>query len=403
MFDFTRFFHADTKPAIGRWTGFPPYNFVGGHNDETMVPVEALRASADKVMREHGSRLATYGLGDGPLGVHSLREFIADALEKRASMPTDPDNILLVSGSLQALDLVNETLLREGDIVIMEESTYGGVISRFQHLNVQIIGIRVNEDGMDLDHLEEELENLQKAGKTPRYIYTIPTIHNPTGTIMPTQKRQQLLALATRYNVPIFEDDCYADLIFDAQRRPTIRSLDDSGRVIYCGSFSKTIAPALRVGYLVADWPFLSRAASYKTDAGSGALEQLILADFCPEYFDRHVDKLNAHLGDKCAAICDALDRNFGTTASYYRPKGGIFIWVTLDKSIDILRLTQEAAKEGVAINAGPEWSIGAEAGYQMRLCFGYPDIAVIKEGVEKLAEICQRHFGLPKQISNQG
>ncbi|MGC6473391.1 MAG: PLP-dependent aminotransferase family protein, partial [Candidatus Puniceispirillaceae bacterium] len=124
---------------------------------------------------------------------------------------------------------------------------------------------------------------------------------------------------------------------------------------------------------------------------------------FCPEYFDRHVDKLNAHLGDKCAAICDALDRNFGTTASYYRPKGGIFIWVTLDKSIDILRLTEEAAKEGVAINAGPEWSIGAEADYQMRLCFGYPDIAVIKEGVEKLAEICQRHFGLPKQISNQG
>ena len=117
MFDFTRFFHADIKPATGHWTGFPPYNFVGGHNDETMVPVEALRASADKVMRDHGSRLATYGLGDGPLGVHSLREFIADALEKRASMPTDPDNILLVSGSLQALDLVNETLLREGDIV----------------------------------------------------------------------------------------------------------------------------------------------------------------------------------------------------------------------------------------------------------------------------------------------
>lgn len=100
--------------------------------------------------------------------------------------------------------------------------------------------------------------------------------------------------------------------------------------------------------------------------------------------------------------ICEALDSNFGTTASYRRPKGGIFIWVTLDKSIDINVLTTEAAREGVAINAGPEWSIGDEAGYQMRLCFGYPDEAVIKDGVEKLAEICQRHFGLPKQISNQ-
>ena len=403
MFDFNSFFHSDIKPATGRWTGFPSYNFIGGHNDETMVPVEALRASADKVMREHGSRLATYGLGDGPLGLHSLREFIANALEGRASMPTDPDNILLVSGSLQALDLVNETLLREGDIVIMEESTYGGVISRFQHLKVQIIGIRVNEDGVELDHLETELEKLKAAGKAPRYIYTIPTIHNPTGTIMPTQRRQQLLAIATRYKVPIFEDDCYADLIFDDQRPPTIRSLDDSGRVIYCGSFSKTIAPALRVGYLVADWPFLSRAASYKTDAGSGALEQLILADFCPQSFDGHVNRLNAHLSRKCTAICEALDRNFGTTASYFRPKGGIFIWVTLDKSIDILRLAEEAGKQGVAINAGPEWSIGADASYQMRLCFGYPDIADIKEGVEKLAEICQHHFGLPKQISNQG
>ena len=112
MFDFNSFFHSDIKPATGRWTGFQSYNFIGGHNDETMVPVEALRASADKVMREHGSRLATYGLGDGPLGLHSLREFIANALEARASMPTDPDNILLVSGSLQALDLVNETPLR---------------------------------------------------------------------------------------------------------------------------------------------------------------------------------------------------------------------------------------------------------------------------------------------------
>ena len=402
MFDFDSFYHDDIKTATGRWTGFPAYNFIGGHNDSSMVPVEALRASADKVMSEHGRRLATYNLGDGPLGLRSLREFIGRALEARADMPTDPDNILLVSGSLQALDLVNETLLRPGDIVIMEESTYGGVISRFQHLNVHIIGIRVGADGMDLAHLEEELEALKAQGKAARYIYTIPTIHNPTGTIMPTANRRQLLELASRYNVPIFEDDCYADLIFDEVRPPTIRSLDDSGRVIYCGSFSKTIAPALRVGYLIADWPFLSRAASYKTDAGSSALEQLILADFCPQSFDSHVERLNKHLRAKCDVICESLDKNFGTTAQYHRPKGGIFIWVTLDKSIDILKLTDEAAKEGVAINAGPEWSLGEEAGYQMRLCFGYTEEDVITKGITKLAKICQRHFGLPQQINNK-
>ena len=111
---------------------------------------------------------------------------------------------------------------------------------------------------------------------------------------------------------------------------------------------------------------------------------------------------MNKHLQTKCDVICEALDKNFGTTAQYHRPKGGIFIWVTLDKSIDILKLTDEAAKQGVAINAGPEWSLGAEAAYQMRLCFGYPEKIEIKQGVAKLAEICQRHFGLPKQISNK-
>ena len=128
----------------------------------------------------------------------------------------------------------------------------------------------------------------------------------------------------------------------------------------------------------------------------------MILADFCPQSFDSHVERLNKHLRAKCDVICESLDKNFGTTAQYHRPKGGIFIWVTLDKSIDILKLTDEAAKEGVAINAGPEWSLGEEAGYQMRLCFGYTEEDVITKGITKLAKICQRHFGLPQQINNK-
>ena len=251
MFDFNSFFHADIKPATGRWTGFPSYNFIGGHNDETMVPVKALRASAEKVMREHAEAgWQPMGSGMGLLAYTACGNL--SQMRWKHAPACQPTRITSCwyPARFRRWILVNETLLREGDIVIMEESTYGGVISRFQHLKVQIIGIRVNEDGMDLDVLETELETLKAAGKAPRYIYTIPTIHNPTGTIMPIERRQQLLALATRYEVPIFEDDCYADLIFDDQRPPTIRSLDDSGRVIYCGSFSKTIAPALRVGYL---------------------------------------------------------------------------------------------------------------------------------------------------------
>ncbi len=402
MFNFENFFHDDVKPAAGRAGGFPPYNFIGGHNDPACVPVDELQNSAMRVFEKYGQRLATYNLGDGPLGALPLRRFLATSLKERAGMRCSEDEILLVSGSLQALDLVNQTLLKPGDTIIMEESTYGGVISRFRHLKVNIIGVPVTGDGMDLDRLEAELEQLKSNRVCPRYIYTIPTVHNPTGTVMPVANRKRMLAIAASYDVPIFEDDCYADLVFEGTRPPTIRSLDDSGRVIYCGSFSKTVAPALRVGYLVADWAFLSHALSYKTDAGSGALEQLVLADFCEEKFNRHVSSLSTHLAEKSRAMCEAVDKYFGTAASYHVPKGGIFIWVTLDPSVNTAELARLAAAEGVAINPGPEWSLGAQAGHQMRLCFGYPDIDTIDTGVKKLAEICRGAFGLPEVIANQ-
>ena len=139
-----------------------------------------------------------------------------------------------------------------------------------------MIGVPLEQDGMNITELERTLQNLEIKGIKPRYIYTIPTIQNPTGTIMSIQKRKALITLSKKYNVPIFEDDCYADLIFEKERPPAIKSFDDDGYVVYCGSFSKSIAPALRVGYLVADWPVLSRILPHKTDAGTGSLEQTV-------------------------------------------------------------------------------------------------------------------------------
>jgi 2-aminoadipate transaminase len=401
MFDVNNFLHSDALGAAIEWNGYPRFNFIGGHNDSENIPVVSLRESIDNVILKEGKTLAKYGLESGPQGYIPLRSFISSQLKNSASINCSEKEILVVSGSLQALDLVNTTFLKRGDTVIIEEENYGGTISRLKRLGVNMIGIPLEKDGMDLVFLQKVLDRLEGENKKPRYIYTIPTIQNPTGTIMSVEKRKGLIDLSKKYMIPIFEDDCYADLIYEKKRPPAIKSFDDEGYVIYCGSFSKSIAPALRVGYLVADWNVLSRILPYKTDAGSGSLEQMALAEFCKNNFSSHVNKLRSELKKKSDAICDALDKYFGSTADYQKPDGGIFIWIEMPEEVDTSRLYEIAIKQGVAINPGQEWSINPNGKRKMRLCYGNPTIDEIDEGIKLLAEICQKEFGIPNQIAN--
>jgi 2-aminoadipate transaminase len=402
-FDYTALFRADLPPpAAGRFQGFPQYNFIGGHNDAESVPVPELTAAAAAVLEREGHDLATYGLQSGPQGYRPLREFVAGALKDRAAIDCSADDLLITSGSLQALDLVNGVLLAPGDTVILEAASYGGALSRLARLGANVVGVEGDDEGLRTDLLAETLDTLAAQGVTPKYIYTIPTVQNPTGTVMSVERRKALLALATQHGVPIFEDDCYADLVWEGERPPSIRSLDDGSRVIYCGSFSKTIAPALRVGYVLADWDVLSRMLPLKTDAGSGAIEQMILGEYLPDHFDRHVAELTETLHGKCTAIVEALEAEFGTDAEFTAPKGGIFVWVTLPEGVDTGALALAAAAEGVALNPGAEWVADPETGKRsMRLCFGNPSVETIRAGVAKLAEICHRETGFPRRGAN--
>ncbi len=389
-------------PAAARWNGFPKYNFVGGHNDGKSIPVPEFVDAAQTVLNREGETLATYGLQSGPQGYKPLRAFIADTLRKGPGMNCNADDILVTGGSLQAMDLVNEALLAPGDTIIIEEATYGGAMSKLRRLGVNYIGVALDDGGIRMDHLAEILENLKSGGKQAKYIYTIPTVQNPTGTVMSKARRQELLQLAKTYGVAIFEDDCYANLVMGAKRPPAIHALDEDGRVVYCGSFSKSIAPALRVGYVVADWPLMSQLLSLKTDAGSGALEQMVLAEYAPKHFAAHVKALTETLTAKRDAIVEALSAEFGTDAEFRVPDGGIFIWVDLPKEVDTSRLAKVAWGEGVAINPGAEWSADSDWGRnKFRLCFGHPDIATIRAGVAELANICHREFGLPARSAN--
>jgi len=401
-FDFTSVISSRAAATANRWNGYLPYHFVGGNIDEQTIPVDELADAVDRVIRSEGHSMGKYGLENGPLGYLPLRQFIVENLKSRASMDVSAEDVLVTTGSLQALDLVNELLLESGDAVVLEAANYGGTLTRLERLNVEAIGVELDDGGMRMDHLRQVMADLDRQGRKAKFIYTIPTIQNPTATILSRDRRLEMLDIARQFDVPIFEDDCYADLIWSGERPEAIQALDTDNRVLYCGSFSKTVAPALRVGYLVAPWAVMQHVLPLKTDAGSGALEQMVLAEYLPQKFNDHVDGLVRMLKLKADAMVEALNENFGATAEFSQPVGGIYIWVTLPEHVDTRDLAVAAAAEGIAINPGPEWTVyGEQNRHRMRLCFGHPSIEVIREGVAKLADVCHQQYGVPLRSGN--
>lgn len=401
-FDFGTVLRSDVPPAAVKYTGFPKFNFVGGHNSPDSLPAADLTAAATTVMEREARNLATYGMTSGPQGYLPLREFLVKKLKADAGITCTTDEILITSGSLQAIDLVNALLVDKGDTVIIEEENYGGTFTKLARIGAKMVAIPVDAEGMRMDALASALADLRAKGIRAKYINTVPTIQNPTGTVMPLGRRQEMIRLAKEYGVPIFEDDCYADLVFSRQRPPSLYGLADWDGVIHIGSFSKSIAPALRIGFVVAKWPVLSRLVALKSDAGTPAIEQMVLAEFCSKHFDAHVNKLNAALKAKADVLVAALEEQFGTAAEFTRPIGGIFLWVKLPEGVDTARLFQVAAQHGIAINPGPEWSLAARDNKRhLRLCFAYPSDDVIRAGVAALAEVCHKEFGVPKLIAN--
>jgi 2-aminoadipate transaminase len=404
-FDFASQLRAGLPPAAARYTGVPPFNFTGGHNDPEAFPLDGIVDAANSVLRREGRTLAIYGFAtSGPQGYLPLREFLVRKLAQDAGIVCTTDDILLTSGSLQALDLVNNVFLAPGDTVIVERDCYQGTLTRYARHKVNAVGIPLDRDGMRMDALAAALDDLKRRNVRPRFIYTIPTIQNPTGTIMPEARRAELLRLAQAHGVPIFEDDCYCDLVSDGRRPPALYAMTRHGGVVHIGSFSKSIGPALRVGYIVAPWQLLSRILPLKTDAGSGAIEQMVLAEYCRPHFDRHMAELKRALRGKLDTLTSALNEQFGTAAEFEAPRGGIFLWVKLPDNVDAMALYQAALKAGVAINPGPEWSTDpVHSKSRVRLCFASSTHEEIRKGIAILADVCHSEFGLPVRSANVG
>ena len=394
--DYSALFNRDLPPPVGAWEGHPKYNFIGGHSDPDMVPTEGFIESATRVFRGDPRNISMYNFSGGPQGILPLREFLVEKLGQHRGIDTTVDDVLITSGSGQGIELINEILLEEGDTAIVEAFSFSGALGNLRRRKVNIVGIDADQDGMRMDHLAQALEDLRNRGVRPKYIYTIPTLQNPTGTVLTMERRLRMLELSEEYGVPIFEDECYADLIFEGAYENAIRSLDDTNRVLHIGSFSKTLGPGTRLGYVVASWDVMSRLLSRKNDAGTGVMDQMIVGDYFINHYEDHILDMRSALKRKCDILSSALRESFGPSVEFEVPRGGMYLWVKLPDGVDSRELNGPALREGIAFNPGPDWSADpdAAAGY-IRLCFALPSEEQIREGVEKLADVFRREGAL--------
>ena len=353
------------------------------------------------MLRRDGADLALYN----PMArkASRLREFVVAKVEGRGIACT-PEDVLITSGSGQGLDLVNRVMLNRGDTVILEEFTYGGALTKLQRLGVNVVGAPLDDDGLRIDALDQILEELKRKGVTPKYIYTIPTVQNPTGSILPVDRREGLLGLAKKHGVAIFEDECYADLTWSPDAPPAIYSMDPSPGDP-CRLVLKDFVAGFALGLCRRRLDRHEPAGRFKTRdrqrhrrARTNGRRRIFLAQLQPAC-------RRAEPGPKGKARHDG--RRAGARFRHrgredVAAKGGIFLWIKLPDKVDVTKLVAPAAKEGLVFNPGPEWSCNpAETKSMMRLCFALPSKDVIREGVATLARVCYEVTGIPELSAN--
>jgi GntR family transcriptional regulator / MocR family aminotransferase len=365
-------------PEVSRQTDWIALD--GGACDPRLFPMHEFRRLLGQVMRRDGVAAVEYGeiAGFGP-----LRATLAQVLASQG-IQTGPGNILITAGSQQALSLVAGLILPPGSSVVVERPTYAGALDVFRSRGLRIHTVGLDEDGMDMDELEEIL-----VRHKPGLIYTIPNFHNPTGTCLSGQRRRQLISLAGRFDVPVLEDDYVGDIRYEGHAQPTLKSLDPDGRVIYMSTFSKMLIPGLRVGFVVADGPVYAHLLRSKRchDLATCNLIQRALKDYVS------VGRYHAHLQRSCVlyrrrrdAMLAALEQHLPPGSSWLRPKGGLFVWVNLPEGVKASDLLPRACEDGVVFAPGGNFFLDPVQGEGfMRLNFASNTEAVIEEGVRRL------------------
>lgn len=358
-------------------------SFAGGLPSPESFPVDALRDLAAACMAQDPVSILQYATSEG---YPPLREFLAEWVG-RFGIHAVPDDILVLTGSQQGIDLACKAILNAGDVVLVEEPTYLAALQIFQLYEAKVVPVPGDSEGMDMEALDQAIR-LHK----PKMIYLVPTFRNPSGETWSRERRAGAAKLAGAAGVIIVEDDPYGALRYDGEDLPAVKGYDESGHAVYLGSFSKIVSPGLRVGYAVAPPEIRRRMLIGKqsTDVHTSNFSQRVVADFCRSgHLTRHIDAVRRIYGAKRDCMLEALAAEFPNDAEWTRPQGGLFIWARLDPSISTERLLPVSVeRERVAFIPGTPFYVDGSGGNTMRLNFSNADPESIREGIKRLGRV---------------
>jgi 2-aminoadipate transaminase len=367
-------------------------SFAGGLPNPLSFPIPDLKIIVQNVLNNHGKVALQYGATQG---VNELREIISERSHKEGmTMGASPENIMITSGSQQALDAVGKVFLNPGDIAIVGLPSYLGGINAFRSYEANLIGVPLDKDGMQMDLLEEKIKELIKQDQSVKFIYTIPTFQNPAGTVLPESRRKKMIEIAHEYNLLIIEDDPYSKLRYDTTPIKPIKAFDDEGRVIYMSTFSKILAPGLRLAWLIASEEVMRKLALCKQaqDLCSAPFSQYIAYEYMKNgSMDLHIMKICEMYKPKRDIMMDSMKLYFPEGYICNRPKGGMFAWATLPEQIDTEAMFLDAFKEKVAYVHGKAFCVDGGGGSSMRLNFSYSTNEQLDEGMKRLGTVIER------------
>lgn len=359
-------------------------SFAGGNPAPETFPAQDLAEISAQIFEKQASKALQYGLTEG---YAPLRAQVAQRLKEKFSIGTENDETIIVSGGQQGVELSCKVLCNESDTVLCEEPSFIGALNAFRSYHTQLVGIPMQEDGMDLEKLEQAL----KTQKNVKLLYIISTFQNPMGVTTSLQKRKQIYELAKKYHVIIFEDNPYGELRFTGQDIPTIKSMDKDGIVIYCGSFSKILSPGMRIGFICAPKEIVTKLVVAKqiSDVHTNLFFQMVVSEYLKQKdIDSHIAEIRTLYRQKNEAMLQKMDQVLPSSVTYTRPQGGLFIWCDLGAGIDAAAFTKKLLQQKVAVVPGSTFLTDETKPCScIRLNYSMPSFEQIDQGIEILGK----------------
>jgi 2-aminoadipate transaminase len=365
-------------------TAAAEFNFGSGMPDPKTFPSAELGAAAQRVILREGTSLVRY---PDPRGYVPLREIAISRFHRNHGVTLPLNDVVLTTGSMQAIILATQALSKPGDTVVVEEFCYSGTLGVLRQYGTQLAGVPLDDDGMRADALDETLERLQREGRRVGFVYTIATHQNPTGTIMSPARRREILDVCRRHEVVIVEDDCYADVLFEGEAPRAIYTMAEPGEVLYIGSFSKVLGPGTRLGYFAAPESLTAKLLAYKRDGGTSALAAMVVAEYFKDHLWSHIAEVCDAVRTKRDTLFASLERELGGLVDWTHPHGGLFTWIKLPDGIDTQAIARQAKEQGILYGTGKAFDAADRDVSYLRLAFGFIDADLIAEGVSRLGD----------------